>query len=222
MLINFDWKQAQSLGSGSKKIINFLKEVRKGVTKEEALKSIKHVVKQPCLRPPVANNFRRKDYSLKSAVKRKSGPKCVMNGWAQEVKINRKVLEVLEHHFCSSKIKPQHSQMMEWANELKIEFEDVKHWFQIMWKGKLEYEWLKSVQMEEFGISKIDRGRPIKFFEPKVDMAVMDYYSNLDSGDDIEIVNDNGEEDYKIIKNTKYGLFYKQNCRDPITIELYF
>ena len=205
MLINFDWKQAQSLGSGSKKIINFLKEVRKGVTKEESLKPIKHVVKQPCPRPPVANNFRRKDYSLKSAVKRKSGPKCVMNGWAQEVKINRKVLEVLEHHFCSSKIKPQHSQMMEWANELKIEFEDVKHWFQIMWKGKLEYEWLKSVQMEEFGISKIDRGRPIKFFEPTVEMVVMDYYSNLDSGDGIEIVNDNGEEDFKIIK--KYQIW---------------
>ena len=30
----------------------------------------------------------------------------------------------------------------------------------------------------------------------------MDYYSNLDSGDDIEIVNDNGEEDCKIIKIT--------------------
>ena len=81
-----------------------------------------------------------------------------------------------------------------------IEFEDVKYWFQIMWKGKLEYEWLKSVQMEEFGTSKIDRGRPIKFFEPTVEMVVMDYYSNLDLGDDIEIVNDNGEEDCKIIK----------------------
>ena len=145
-----------------------------------------------------------------------------MKRWAQEGKINRKVLEVLEHHFCSSKIKPQQGQMMEWANELKIEFEDVKYWFQIMWKGKLEYEWLKSVQMEEFGISKIDRSRPIKFFEPTVDMVVMDYYSNLDSADDIEIVNDNGEEDCKIIKNTKYSLFYKQDCKDPIKMELYF
>ena len=179
-LINFDRKQAQSLGSGTKKIINFLTEVRKGVTKEEALKSIKHIAKQPRPRPQVANNFRRKDYSLKSAIKRRIGPKCVMKRWAQEGKINRKVLEVLEHHFCSSKIKPQQGQMMEWANELKIEFEDVKYWFQIMWKGKLEYEWLKSVQMEEFGTSKIDRGRPIKFFEPTVEMVVMDYYSNLD------------------------------------------
>ena len=92
--------------------------------------------------------------------------------------------------------------MMEWANELKIEFEDVKYWFQIMWKGKLEYEWLKSVQTEELGTSKINRGRPIKFFEPTVEMVVMDYYSNLDLGDDIEIVNDNGEEDLKIIKIT--------------------
>merc|ERR1712203_129744 len=178
-LINFDKKQAQSLGSGTKKIINFLTEVRKGVTREEALQSTKHVIKQPRPRPQVANNFRRKDYSLKSAIKRRIGPKCVMKRWAQEGKINRKVLEVLEHHFCSSKIKPQQGQMMEWANELKIEFEDVKYWFQIMWKGKLEYEWLKSVEM-----------------------VVMDYYSNLDSGDDIEIVNDNGEEDCKIIKIT--------------------
>ena len=201
-LINFDRKQAQSLGSGTKRIINFLEEVRKGVTKEEALKSIKHVIKQPRPRPQAANNFRRKDYSLISAAKRKIGPKCVMKRWAQEGKINRKVLEVLEHHFCSSKIKPQQGQMMEWANELKIEFEDVKYWFQIMWEGKLEYEWLKSVQMEEFGTSKIDRGRPIKFFEPTVEMVVMDYYSNLDSGDDVEIVNDNGEEDCKIIKIT--------------------
>ena len=90
--------------------------------------------------------------------------------------------------------------MMEWANELKIEFEDVKYWFQIMWRGKLEYEWLKSQQMEEFGPSKIERGRPIKFFEPAVEMVVMDYHSNLDSEDNIEIVNDNGEEDCKIIK----------------------
>ena len=81
-LINFDRKQAQSLGSGTKKIINFLTEVRKGVTKEEALKTIKHVIKQPRPRPQVANNFRRKDYSLKSAVKRKIGPKCVLNRWA--------------------------------------------------------------------------------------------------------------------------------------------
>merc|ERR1740129_1456660 len=132
-LINFDRKQAQSLGSGTKRIINFLTEVRKGVTKEEALKSIKHITKQPRPRPQAANNFRRKDYSLKSAIKRRIGPKCVMKRWAQE------------------------GQMMEWANELKIEFEDVKYWFQIMWKGKLEYEWLKSVQMEEFGTSKIDR-----------------------------------------------------------------
>merc|ERR1712037_778535 len=99
------------------RIVNFLTEVRKGVTKEEALKSIKHVTKQPRPRPQGANNFRRTDYSLKSAIKRRIGPKCVMKRWAQEGKINRKVLEVLEHHFCSSKIKPQQGQMMEWATE---------------------------------------------------------------------------------------------------------
>ena len=74
-----------------------------------------------------------------------------MKRWAQEGKINRKVLKVLEERFCSSKIKPHKDQMMEWANELKITFEDIKDWFQMMWEGKLEYEWLKSVQKEESG-----------------------------------------------------------------------
>jgi len=114
----------------------------------------------------------------------------------QEGKINRKVLKVLEERFCSSKIKPQQDQMMEWANELKITFEDVKDWFQMMWEGKLEYEWLKSVQKEESGTYNLDRGRPIKFFEPPVEMVVKDYYFNLDSEDDVDIVNENGEEDY--------------------------
>ena len=78
-----------------------------------------------------------------------------MKRWAQEGKINRKVLKVLEERFCSSKIKPQQDQMMEWANELKITFEDVKDWFQMMWEGKLEYEWLKSVQKEESGTNNL-------------------------------------------------------------------
>ena len=42
----------------------------------------------------------------------------------------------------------------------------------------------------------LDRGRPIKFFEPAVEMVVKDYYFNLDSEDDVEIVNENGEEEY--------------------------
>ena len=116
----------------------------------------------------MANNFRRKDYSLKPAVKRKIGPKCVMKRWAQEGKINRKVLKVLEERFCSSKIKPQQDQMMEWANELKITFEDVKDWFQMMWEGKLEYEWLKSVQKEESGtynLGTFSQGLFLTFFK---------------------------------------------------------
>ena len=91
-----------------------------------------------------------------------------MKRWAQEGKINRKVLKVLEERFCSSKIKPQKDQMMEWANELKITFEDVKDWFQMMWEGKLEYEWLKSVQKEESGtynLGKFSQGLFLTFFK---------------------------------------------------------
>merc|ERR1712037_516748 len=183
-LINFERNKKESFGWGTKKIINFLESVR-------------HAAKQPRpTRPKETNSFRRKDYSLKPAVKRRIGPKCVMKRWAQEGKINRKVLKVLEEHFCSSKIKPQKDQMMEWANELKITFEDVKDCFQMMWEGKLEYEWLKSVQKEESGTHNLGRGRPIKFFEPAVEMVVKDYYFNLDSEDDVEIVNENGEEEY--------------------------
>ena len=91
-----------------------------------------------------------------------------MKRWAQEGKINRKVLKVLEERFCSSKIKPQQDQMMEWANELKITFEDVKDWFQMMWEGKLEYEWLKSVQKEESGtynLGTFSQGLFLTFFK---------------------------------------------------------
>ena len=88
-----------------------------------------------------------------------------MKRWAQEGKINRKVLKVLEERFCSSKIKPQQDQMMEWANELKITFEDVKDWFQMMWEGKLEYEWLKSVQKEESGTYNLGKDFSLRFLK---------------------------------------------------------
>ena len=58
--------------------------------------------------------------------------------------------------------------MMEWANELKITFEDIKDWFQMMWEGKLEYEWLKSVQKEESGtynLGKFSQGLFLTFFK---------------------------------------------------------
>ena len=105
---------------------------------------------------------------MKPAVKKRIGPKCVMKRWAQEGKINRKVLKVLEERFCSSKIKPHKDQMMEWANELKITFEDIKDWFQMMWEGKLEYEWLKSVQKEESGtynLGTFSQGLFLTFFK---------------------------------------------------------
>ena len=47
-----------------------------------------------------------------------------------------------------------------------------------------------------YPVFDIGRGRPIKFFEPPVEMVVKEYYFNLDLEDDVEIVNENGEEEY--------------------------
>merc|ERR1719483_1853167 len=50
-LINFERNKKESFGSGTRKIINFLEEVRKGATKEEALESVRHAIKKPRPRP---------------------------------------------------------------------------------------------------------------------------------------------------------------------------
>ena len=55
-LINFERNKKEIFGSGTRKIINFLESVRKGATKEEALESVKHAIKQPRPRPQV-NEF---------------------------------------------------------------------------------------------------------------------------------------------------------------------
>ena len=57
-LINFERNKKESFGWGTRRIINFLESVRKGATKEEALESVKHAIKQP--RPttrPKVNEF---------------------------------------------------------------------------------------------------------------------------------------------------------------------
>ena len=155
-VINFKRNQAEGYGSGTTKLVNFLEDIRRGIPKEEALKSIKHSpVKQYFPRPETFEGFRRKSYIIKPSLKKKIGPKSAMKKWAQEGKINRKVLEVLEQHFISNKVKPQDSQMKKWANELKVPFEDVKEWFQLKWDGKLEYEWFQAEHKEKFGTSKM-------------------------------------------------------------------
>ena len=53
-LINFERNKKETIGSRTSKIMNFLESVRKGATKEEALESVKHAIKQPCpTRPKV-------------------------------------------------------------------------------------------------------------------------------------------------------------------------
>ena len=52
--INFERHEKESFGSGTRKIINFLEKVRKGVAKEEALESVNCAIKQSRPRPQVS------------------------------------------------------------------------------------------------------------------------------------------------------------------------
>ena len=56
-LINFERNKKETFGWGTRKIINFLESVRKGATKEEALESVKHAIKQPLPTRPKVNEF---------------------------------------------------------------------------------------------------------------------------------------------------------------------
>ena len=80
-LINFERNTKESFGSGTRKIINFLESIRKGATKEEALESVKHAIKQPRPTRPKVNLFhilqiwphsRATDYDLINVAQSKS------------------------------------------------------------------------------------------------------------------------------------------------------
>jgi len=221
VVINFERSEDAKMGGATKKLLKFLDLVKNGSTTEEALEQCQHIPKD---KKPPRPSPKPKDGSVpKSKLPKKGsiptdgpkikiGPKSRMSsdGGASfgkikigpkskmaklEGKLNREVVDTLERYFDANKTKPSDGQMITWASELKVPFDDVHEWFYKKWKGKLEYEYQKNKQKEELGVS--ERSREVKSFEPTAappsDDEELDGIFGIEC--DVEIVNENAEED---------------------------
>ena len=135
----------------------------------------------------------------KSVMQRKIGPKSVMqrlnarkSSEHQNGGLDRKVVDELEKRFLAHTVKPSETQILIWSEELDVRFEDIDHWFNAKWKGKLEYEFQKSQKGEDFG--SLERSRAVKSFEPSVSV-IEDQSTEFVACDEIEIERDNAEDD---------------------------
>lgn len=222
VVINFERSEDVKMGGASKKLIKFLDLVRNGSTTEEALENCQHIPKdkkppRPSPKPKDGSVPKSKlpkkgsiptdgpkikigpksrmssDGGGSGGVKIKIGPKSKMA--RLEGKLNREVVDTLERYFDANKTKPSDGQMITWASELKVPFDDVHEWFYKKWKGKLEYEYQKNKQKEDFGVS--ERSREVKSFEPTAappsDDEELDGIFGIEC--DVEIVNENAEDD---------------------------
>ena len=115
------------------------------------------------------------------------------------------MVDTLEKYFDANKTKPSDGQMIQWAAELKVPYDDVHEWFYKKWKGKLEYEYQRMKQKEDTG-SDIDRSREVRSFEPTAilpdDESDDDMPFEVEC--DVEIVNDNAEDDDFIADDDDY------------------
>ena len=106
------------------------------------------------------------------------------------------MVDTLEKYFDANKTKPSDGQMIQWAAELKVPYDDVHEWFYKKWKGKLEYEYQRMKQNQDMG-PDIDRSRAVKSFEPTAilpdDDSDDEPFEALEC--DVEIVNDNADDD---------------------------
>ena len=48
------------------------------------------------------------------------------------------MVDTLERYFDANKTKPSDGQMITWASELKVPFDDVHEWFYKKWKGNIK------------------------------------------------------------------------------------
>ena len=48
------------------------------------------------------------------------------------------MVDTLERYFDANKTKPSDGQMITWATELKVPFDDVHEWFYKKWKGNIK------------------------------------------------------------------------------------
>jgi len=212
-IINFD-RNVSGIAAGkptgnTKKLEKFLELVNNGVSVQEALDSLQHVVKEYLKKPnkpknpdgTPKNSFKRKSYGGAEGgpMKIKIGPKSAMKKWKEgESQLNREVVSTLEKYFCANITKPSDGQMLQWSKELSVPFDDVYDWFQKKWKGKIEYEYQKAKQKEEMG-NNPDRSRAVKSFEPTTILPDDDEEDFelpfMDVECDVEIEDDNAEED---------------------------
>ena len=78
--------------------------------------------------------------------------------------------------------------MIEWAKEMKIDFEIISDYFKKKWQAKCDYEAKKSNNPE----SDNQRSRGLQKFDPDV---VFDAYVDLEDDDDFTIEEENAEDD---------------------------
>ena len=183
----------QKLAPGTRKLVMFLELVNNGTPKEEALELCAHIAKVRAKKAAGPSgvkkksnlNFRRKKITnqpTKVRIKPKSKTKPL-------TRLSRDNIEKLEKLFLMHTCKPKDVQTNEWAKDLNVEHELVSNWFNIKWRGKLDFEANKS--REEGADTRRSRG--LQKFD--TDTAIDAFTDALDDEDDFVIEHNNAEDD---------------------------
>ena len=186
---------------GTQRLITFLECVNSGMSLQDALEKSEQKKTAPKPKIPKLNNnaFRRKDYSKTSNQRQHRpmmGPKSVMERLKYQntplSRLSREVVVNLEQHFLENRVAPTEEQMTIWARKYRVDYEIVKKWFRLQWKGKLNYQYRKSQETE---LSDTSRTRPIKKFETEV-IDQDESLTQVLQDEEYIIEQDNAEEDY--------------------------
>ena len=193
---------------GTNNLIHFLELVNSGMCSQDAFEK---TVPKP---RKIKEAFRRKDYSKTSNSMMEPnsvmehfdhnyskisnsmmGSKSFMEHFEHEnttlCRLSREVVVNLERHFLENPVVPTAVQMTIWARQYQVDFETVKKWFRLQWKGRLNYQYKKSQETELIDTS---RTRPIKKFEAEM----IDFDESLTQflqDEEYIIELDNAEED---------------------------
>ena len=189
----------------TRKLIKFLELVNSGTTGEEASQLVNNI-RFPKPKKPSEEKLHRKDYSKtaltrqtktrighkskinpqsKIEAKIKIGPKSIL---ATHNGLNRDMIMKLEKRFHEYTCKPTISKMSEWAEEMRVDVNFISDWFNKKWKGKCDYEAMKSINQE----SDPDRSRSLQKFDPDV---VFDAFTDLEDDNEFSIIRENAEDD---------------------------
>ena len=173
---------------GTKKVMHFLECVKAGMTIEEAensqgsLNKVKSVPKFKYRRKNYSKNYDQHQMLLGSKTIRK-------NSKYRNKTLSKEVVNKLEEHFFKDIVAPTDEQMELRAIECGSDFELVKKWFNLQWKGRLNYQYKKSKLNVE-----CSRTRPVKSFDAEIDLDSS--FSQVLHDKEYFIEIDNGELDY--------------------------